>query len=66
MRALADRDVLVLDAGFEIRQLQEAGATAYVVRAVKNVTGRRSILRDCPGRGRPWLRGELIRPLART
>ena len=64
--AQAAHDVLVLDAGFEIRQLQEAGATAYVVRAAKNVTGRRAILPDYPGRGRPRTRGELIRPLART
>jgi hypothetical protein len=64
--AQAAHDVLVLDAGFEIRQLQEAGATAYVVRAAKNVTARRASLLDYPGRGRPRTRGELIRPLART
>jgi len=66
VRAAADRDVLVCDAGFEIRQLQEAGATRYVVRAARNVTGRRAGLADYPGRGRPRTRGELIRPLART
>jgi hypothetical protein len=66
VQAAADRDVLVCDAGFEIRQLQEAGATRYVVRAAKNVTGRRADLADYPGRGRPRQRGELIRPLART
>jgi hypothetical protein len=64
--AQAAPDVLVFDAGFEIRQLQEAGATAYVVRAAKNVTARRASLLDYPGRGRPRTRGELIRPLART
>lgn len=64
--APAADDVLVFDAGFEIRQLQAAGATAYVVRAAKNVTARRAILADYPGRGRPRTRGELIRPLART
>jgi hypothetical protein len=66
VRAMADDDALVLDAGFEIRQLQEAGATRYVVRAAKNVTGRRADLAAYPGRGRPRTRGELIRPLART
>jgi hypothetical protein len=66
VRAAADRDALVCDAGFEIRQLQEAGATRYVVRAAKNVTGRRAGLADYPGRGRPRQRGDLIRPLART
>jgi hypothetical protein len=66
VQAMADDDALVLDAGFEIRQLQEAGATRYVVRAAKNVTGRRASLAEYPGRGRPRQRGELIRPLART
>ncbi len=66
VQAATAQDVLVLDAGFEIRQLQEAKATRYVVRAAKNVTGRRAILLDYPGRGRPRTRGELIRPLART
>ena len=42
VQAMADGDVLVLDAGFEIRQLQAAGATRYVVRAAKNVTGARA------------------------
>jgi hypothetical protein len=66
VQAMADDDALVCDAGFEIRQLQEAGATRYVVRAAKNVTGRRARLAAYPGRGRPRERGELIRPLART
>jgi hypothetical protein len=66
VQAAADDDVLVCDAGFEIRQLQDAGATRYVVRAAKNVTGRRASLAAYPGRGRPRTRGELIRPLART
>jgi hypothetical protein len=66
VQAMADADALVCDAGFEIRQLQEAGATRYVVRAAKNVTGRRAALAEYPGRGRPRERGELIRPLART
>jgi hypothetical protein len=66
VQAMADDDVLVLDAGFEIRQLQAAGAPRYVVRAAKNVTGRRADLPDYPGRGRPRTRGALIRPLART
>lgn len=66
VQAAVDDDALVCDAGFEIRQLQDAGATRYVVRAAKNVTGRRASLAAYPGRGRPRERGELIRPLART
>src|SRR5215218_4852323 len=53
VQAAAEQDVLVLDAGFEIRQLQEAKATRYVVRAAKNVTARRAILPPYPGRGCP-------------
>lgn len=64
--AQAAHEVLVFDAGFGIRHLQEAGATRYIVRAAKNVTARRATLPDYPGRGRPRTRGELIRPLART
>jgi hypothetical protein len=66
VQASAANDALVLDAGFEIRQLQAAGATQYVVRAAKNVTGRRATLPPYAGRGAPRTRGELIRPLART
>src|SRR5687767_9415606 len=44
VHAATDDDVLVLDAGFEIRQLQAAKATRYVVRTAKNVTGRRADL----------------------
>jgi hypothetical protein len=66
VQAIADQDALVFDAGFEIRQLQEAKATRYVVRAAKNITGRRAVPPAYPGRGRPRWRGELIRPLART
>jgi hypothetical protein len=66
VQASADDDALVLDAGFAIRHLQEAGAPRYVVRAAKNVTGRRAGLAEYAGRGRPRERGELMRPLART
>lgn len=66
VQAATDHDALVCDAGFEIRHLQEAGAERYVVRAAKNVTGRRANLPPYSGRGRPCTRGELIRPLART
>jgi hypothetical protein len=66
VRAMTPADALVLDAGFEIRQLQDAKATRYVVRAAKNVTGRRATVVASTGRGRPRTRGELIRPLARA
>jgi len=63
---LDERDVLVLDAGFGVGRLQEAGATRYVVREAKNVTARRARPPDYGGRGRPPTRGELVRPVGRT
>ena len=63
---LAERDVPVFDAGFGVRQMQEAGATVYVVRQAKNVTARRAQPPAYPGRGRPATRGAVVRPLART
>jgi hypothetical protein len=66
VQAATGQDVLVFDAGFELRQLQQAGATCYLVRADKNVTARRVALPAYAGHGRPYARGELIRPLART
>src|SRR5213594_2933197 len=44
-----DEDALVLDAGFGVRLLQEAGATAYVVRVAKNATARRASPPPYPG-----------------
>jgi hypothetical protein len=63
---LGPQDVLVLDAGFGVRQLQASGACRYVVREAKNVTARRVQPPAYPGRGRPATRGEIVRPLART
>lgn len=65
--AVADAgDALVVDGGFGVRLLQEAGAPAFVARVAKNCTARRAQLPAYPGRGRPATRGELVRPLART
>ena len=60
------RDVPVLDAGFGVRLLQEAGLAAYVVRLAKNATARRATPPPYRGRGRPPTRGARGRPLART
>lgn len=64
--ALDARDVPVFDAGFGVRQVQEAGAARYVVREAKNVTARRARPPAYPGRGRPATRGAVVRPVART
>jgi hypothetical protein len=64
-RSLGPQDVLVLDAGFGVRQLQASGAAHYVVREAKNVTARRAQPPAYPGRGRPATRGTVVRPLSR-
>lgn len=65
-RQCADDALLVLDAGFGVALLQEAGATRYVVRLAKNATLRRAVPPPYRGRGRPATRGTLVRPLPRT
>jgi len=66
LAVLEPGDVPVLDAGFGVRRLQEAGASVYVVREAKNVTARRATLPPYRGRGRYPTRGAVVRPLART
>jgi hypothetical protein len=62
----APDDVLVLDAGFPLALLHEAGATRYVVRLAKNATFRRATPPPYRGRGRPPTRGARVRPLPRV
>jgi len=59
-------ELLVLDGGFGVALLQEAGAARYVVRLAKNATFRRATPPPYGGRGRPATRGALVRPLPRT
>jgi len=66
VRQCAADDVLVLDRGFGVALLQEAGATRYVVRAAKNATFRRGAAPPYGGRGRPPICGVVVRPLPRT
>lgn len=66
VRQCAAEEVLVLDAGFGLAPLQEAGATRYVVRVAKNRTCRRATPPPYGGRGRPPTRGGIVRPLPRT
>jgi hypothetical protein len=63
---LADDEVVVLDAGFKVAQLQEAGIGHFVIRLAKNFTARRNSPAPYRGRGRPSEYGELVRPLARS
>lgn len=59
-------EALVCDRGFPLRQLQAAGIQRYVVRAPVNFTARRAALPAYQGKGRPPVRGALVRPLSRT
>lgn len=62
----APDDALVLDAGFPLALLHEAGTTRYVVRLAKNATFRRATPPPYRGRGRPPTRGAQVRPLPRV
>ena len=63
---LAPDEVAVFDAGFFIRELQEAGISRYVLRVAKNFTARRNVLPPLKKRGRKPRYGQRVRPLART
>jgi hypothetical protein len=63
-RTLAENEVLVVDAGFELADLLEAQGR-FVVRLAKNFTARYNFLPGYHGRGRPPEYGEIVRPLSR-
>lgn len=63
---LALDEVLVVDAGVKVSQLQEAGIGRYVVRLPINFTARRNHPAPYAGKGRKPTYGEWVRPLART
>jgi hypothetical protein len=65
-QTLKEGEMPVFDAGFKIRELQDAGLPRYVVRLAKNFTARRNTPAEYQGVGRPPGYGELVRPLART
>ena len=61
---LQDDEALVVDAGFALADLLEAGGK-FVVRLAKNFTARLNELPSYGGRGRHCAYGEVVRPLAR-
>jgi len=63
---LADDEMPVLDAGFRLKALYEAGLSLFVVRLAKNFTARRNGLPTSSNMGRPPEYGEIVRPLARA
>jgi hypothetical protein len=62
---LGEDEMPVLDAGFKLRALYEAGLDRFVVRLAKNFTARRNFLPAYQG-GRPPEYGEIVRPLPRS
>lgn len=64
-KTLAPDEIVVVDAGVKVRDLQKAGVKQYVVRLANNFTARRNVLPEYCGAGRPAVYGELVRPLAR-
>lgn len=64
-KSLQPREVIVVDAGFDLCDLLET-KKPFVVRLQKNATFRRNFLPEYKGQGRPPEYGELVRPLTRT
>ena len=58
-------EIVVVDAGVKVRDLQEAGLERYVVRLASNFTARRNMAPEYCKKGRKPVYGELIRPLPR-
>ena len=64
--SLADKEVLVVDAGFSLGELFECECARFVVRLAKNDTARRNYLPVPKELGRPCEYGEKVRPLPKT
>ena len=64
-KTLSVDEIVVVDAGVKVRELQEARLTHYVVRLANNFTARRNTLPEYCGVGRMPVYGERIRPLER-
>jgi hypothetical protein len=62
---LAVDEVVVVDAGVKIGDLQAAAIERYVVRLPSNFTARRSQVAPYRGKGRKPIYGECVRPLKR-
>ena len=63
---LDEQEVVIVDAGVEISDMQAIAMPRYVVRMALNCTGRRNYLPEYKGRGCYPKWGEKVRPLART
>lgn len=65
-RSLAPDEILAVDAGVKIGDLQEAGIDPYAIRLASNFTARRNYPAPYAQRGRKPVYGQRIRPLERT
>lgn len=63
---LAEDELALFDAGFELKDLLEVGMERFLLRLAGNATARRNVRPDYQGQGRPPEYGDLVRPLART
>lgn len=64
-KTLAVDEIVVVDAGVKISDLQEAQIERYVLRLATNFTARRNVLPEHLGKGRKPVYGQRIRPLER-
>jgi hypothetical protein len=64
-KTLAIDEILVVDAGVKISDLQEAQIERYVLRLATNFTARRNTIAPHSGKGRKPVYGQRIRPLER-
>jgi len=64
-RTLAEDELVVVDAGVKIGDLQQAQIPRYVLRLATNFTARRNYLPEYAGKGRKPAYGQRIRPLER-
>lgn len=65
-KTLAEKEVLVADAGFALADVLSCGVRNFVVRVASNFTARKNTLPEYKGKGRRPEYGEIVRPLART
>ena len=65
-KTLSADEIVVVDAGVKVSDLQEAEIVQYELRLASNFTARRNVLPNYCGVGRMPVYGELIRPLARA
>ena len=66
VRKLSSDEGAVMDAGFKINQVQQAGLKGYLLRLAKNFTARRNEPAPRKEKGRPPICAEWVRPLGRT